>query len=492
MKKISIIVALKCTALLLLTGIAWSLESKQHLSQATSGVNELNALNNETTIKVSMKVFNIYNEKYGAGELDVHGVSYERDYVVLRPTEKFSDFLRENNFFSGSVEVVKPEMSTEGYLRPEEVLSKLRKLAVDYPNIVRLIDVGRSLEGREILGVEITDDFTIDKPVVSFNGMHHARELMTTEVVISIAEKLPAQYSTDVEVQKFLKDFRIVVVPQVNPDGNHLVYTKDNFWRKNARADSNNRIYGVDLNRNYPTAWRGCRGSSGRRNSQTYRGPSPVSEPETDAMINLFDKYRPVANISYHSYSELIIYPFGCAKIENKAKDVFQSIGEDMKFVIEDDRGRKNTYKVGAAPDVIYEADGTDLDTHWQEFGIISYTIELNSSSQGFQPAYDRWRDITVERQEEGWKQLIRSVSKNAVRFTTNVDLTYQFIDESGKSFAGDDSGHVFYAKAGNLNYRVLMPGKYMLKLYRGKSLVKESPVKIGDDIFDLGTIEIK
>lgn len=97
-----------------------------------------------------------------------------------------------------------------------------------------------------------------------------------------------------------------------------------------------------------------------------------------------------------------------------------------------------------------------------------------------------------MERQEEGWKQLIRSVSKNAVRFTTNVDLTYQFIDESGKSFAGDDSGHVFYAKAGNLNYRVLMPGKYMLKLYRGKSLVKESPVKIGDDIFDLGTIEIK
>ena len=133
--------------------------------------------------------------------------------------------------------------------------------------------------------------------------MHHARELMTTEVVMSIAEKITEQYKTDQFVTSMLRDFLIVVIPQVNPDGNNLVYTRDNLWRKNAWKNVRGSTIGVDLNRNYPIGWDLCNGSSGRQSSQTYRGPSPSSEPETVAMLELFDKYRPIANISYHAYS---------------------------------------------------------------------------------------------------------------------------------------------------------------------------------------------
>ena len=53
--------------------------------------------------------------------------------------------------------------------------------------------------------------------------------------------------------------------------------------------------------------------------------------------------------------------------------------------MIIDDSGKTNTYAVGTAPELLYQADGTDLDTHWQNFGTISYTFEVNARAQGFQ-----------------------------------------------------------------------------------------------------------
>ena len=72
----------------------------------------------------------------------------------------------------------------------------------------------------------------------------------------------------------------------LNVDGNNIVWTTDNMWRKNARGQGNN-VYGVDLNRNYSYAWNSCNGSSGSTSSETYRGASAASEPETQALMKL-------------------------------------------------------------------------------------------------------------------------------------------------------------------------------------------------------------
>lgn len=75
----------------------------------------------------------------------------------------------------------------------------------------------------------------------------------------------------------------VVIVPVVNPDGYAV------RRRRNAA--------GVDVNRNFPTAdW-----VPGNRRSRFYPGPSPASEPETRAVIEIVESTGPDRIISIHS-----------------------------------------------------------------------------------------------------------------------------------------------------------------------------------------------
>ncbi len=67
-------------------------------------------------------------------------------------------------------------------------------------------------------------------------------------------------------------------------------------------------VGGVDLNRNYDYAWEG--GSTNPR-SEIYKGPSPFSEPETQAIRDFVLEHDFTYAISFHSGVELILYPWG-------------------------------------------------------------------------------------------------------------------------------------------------------------------------------------
>ena len=83
----------------------------------------------------------------------------------------------------------------------------------------------------------------------------------------------------------------IHLILQSNPDGRKRAEAGI-LWRKNADnnfcANTNSR--GIDLNRNFPGqapyGWNCCGGSSGSACSDTFHGPGPGSEPETQAVRN--------------------------------------------------------------------------------------------------------------------------------------------------------------------------------------------------------------
>ena len=82
-------------------------------------------------------------------------------------------------------------------------------------------------------------------------------------------------------------------------------------------AQRGSSAVGTDLNRNWSLQWGCCGGSSGTFSSETYRGPSPFSAPETQRLRD-FVNSRVVggvqqirAAIDFHTYSELVLWPYG-------------------------------------------------------------------------------------------------------------------------------------------------------------------------------------
>jgi Zinc carboxypeptidase len=226
----------------------------------------------------------------------------------------------------------------------------LRQLAAQNPALVRLITLSRrSVEGREILGVEISDSVrsrTDGKPVFLMIGLHHAREWPSGELSIEFAIDLVENFGVSERVIELLRKVRVIVVPVLNVDGfeqsrkwGDLVPIVDDDGgeepgapdslgnlnkRKNCRvvdgratppggcdvASPDGFGVGVDLNRNYGWLW-GGRGASAALTETTYRGQSAFSEPETQAIRELVSSRHVTTLITNHTYSNLVLRPPG-------------------------------------------------------------------------------------------------------------------------------------------------------------------------------------
>jgi carboxypeptidase T len=370
------------------------------------------------------------------------------------------------------------------YKNPEEIEILVKNFNARFPDLTKLISIGKSLEGRDIWAIKISDNANVNEnsePAVLFNSMHHAREIMTPEVSIDIIEYLLTNYNSDPKVTSWVNETEIWVIPMFNVDGNNKMWNDDAWWRKNVRGG-----YGVDLNRNYPAGWGSCNGSSGSKRSQTYRGPNPASEPETQAMMGFIQKVRPVFDISYHSYSELVLYPYGCGKKRTQTKEIVETIGKKVAGLL--------NYEPGTPWELLYNADGGDIDWMYEAYQVIPYVIELNSSRQGFHPRYKKWRDKTVVRNRVGWQYLLDRVQQSGVRgmimlpsgqAINNFTLKVYKLDNGQKSFFQDYKGHTT-----GMYHLVLNPGKYEIEVHKDNKSIAKSIVNIKADL-EVNNIEV-
>ena len=334
----------------------------------------------------------------------------------------------------------------EDYKNPQEIQEFVQDIHARYPEITAVKSIGKTLEGRDIYAIKISDNPEIDEiePVVLVNAMHHAREVMTPEITTDMIEYLVTNYRSNDEVTKWIENNEIWVIPMFNLDGNNKMWNENSMWRKNTRNG-----HGVDINRNYPTGWNSCSGSSGSTFAQDYRGTAPGSEPETQAMMNFVASIKPVFNISYHSYSEIVIYPFGCRPRKTPAEESVMDIGAEI--------GRKINYKPGTAWELLYNADGGDIDWMYTEHQVIPYVIEVNSTGEGFHPDYAKWRNKTVQRNRPGWMHLLSRLEGASLQGTVG------------------NTGHktIKVFKAGSLtpfqNYKINPDGSFYIILKEGK-----------------------
>lgn len=188
------------------------------------------------------------------------------------------------------------------YSEPGGIRDELIATAGANPGLAKLVNVGKTVNGQDILAVKVTKSARTlpdgTRPAVLYAGAQHAREWITPEMVRRLLHFYLDGYGTNAEVTKLVDTTELWFLPVANPDGYDFTFTTDHrLWRKNLRDNNNDGVVnsrdGVDLNRNFAVNWGyDDEGSSPDPTSETFRGPDPMSEPETRALDRLFKNVR--------------------------------------------------------------------------------------------------------------------------------------------------------------------------------------------------------
>ncbi|MGQ4834658.1 MAG: M14 family zinc carboxypeptidase [Candidatus Asgardarchaeia archaeon] len=319
--------------------------------------------------------------------------------------------------------------SWKWYMNYTEFTNFLKEFESNYSNLVDLFSIGKTYQNRSIWAIRLTNENIVypNKTAILLVGEHHAREYISITVPLFIAYNLVQNYYKNKTIQTVLDYTEFYIIPSLNPDGYMEALTHNPWQRKNIHPidddgdgkvdedcpedvngdgiiglvytergweyegidnDNDGKINedwvgGVDLNRNYNFSWNyPPQGASNNPLDETYRGPAPFSELETQSFRNFISEK--IINegknftlaISYHSGTEAILYPWGYKEDPTPDNDTFIFIGNLLKNFTQYPLRQGYT---------LYPVSGEWGDWLYGTFNITSYTIEvyINRTEQG-------------------------------------------------------------------------------------------------------------
>ncbi len=285
-----------------------------------------------------------------------------------------------------------------GFRTYSQIVAYLDSLTMLYPTICSpKFSIGNSIQGRPQWVVKISSSPLSDNgtPEVFYNSLIHAREPVGAAALLNIMAHVLTNYGTDALATSLVNTRQLYFLPVFNPDGYaYNEQTNPNgsgMWRKNRRF--NNPSYGVDLNRNWGFDWGYDNyGSSPSPSSETFRGTGPFSELETQNVRAFIQAHHFVICENFHTYSNLVLWPYGQDRIYTAKDEFFQNLGDSM------------TQFNGYTPDVswtLYPTNGAADDWMWGDTitkqRIISVTTEIGGSGDGFWPPVSRHAALIAE-----------------------------------------------------------------------------------------------
>ncbi|MFD9881339.1 M14 family metallopeptidase [Streptomyces alboflavus] len=317
-----------------------------------------------------------------------------------------------------------------------EMNAEIDQRLQQYPNLMSKRVIGKTHQGRDIVAIKISDNVGTDEaePEVLFTHHQHAREHLTVEMALYLMRELGAGYSTDDRVKKIVDSREIWIVPDLNPDGGEYDIASGSYrsWRKNRQPNAGSANVGTDMNRNWNFKWGCCGGSSGSTGSETYRGPRAESAPEVKVVADFVrsrvvgGKQQIKAGIDFHTYSELILWPYGYTTADTAPgltqddRDAFAAVGRKM--------GASNGYTPEQSSD-LYITDGSIDDWLWGNQKIFGYTFEMYPRSAGGGGFYPP--DEVIERETSRNRDAVLQLLENADCMYRSIGKEQQYCSGS-------------------------------------------------------------
>lgn len=278
--------------------------------------------------------------------------------------------------------------SMGGYFTYQEMIDILDSMAIKYPELITVrtnIDTTKTLMGNSIFYVKLSDhpqENESGEPNILYTALHHAREPNSLSQMIYFLWYALENYGTDPIITKIINETQMYFVPCVNPDGyqaNQSTHPNGGgLWRKNLWRNQSGELKGVDLNRNYGHSWGyDDIGSSNNENSQTYRGQSAFSEPETRSIRQLCTNVDFAMALNYHTFGNFLIHPWGFSDQPTDKDSLFKAIGYVMNA--------ENQFVMGTGTETVgYVTNGDSDDWMYgaqdEKNAIYSFTPEVGPS----------------------------------------------------------------------------------------------------------------
>ncbi|XP_041045199.1 carboxypeptidase A6 [Carcharodon carcharias] len=272
-----------------------------------------------------------------------------------------------------------PLYSYEVYHSLEEIQSWMHQMNQSHSHLLHLFSIGKSYEGRPLFVLQLGKRSHSFKKAVWIDCGIHAREWIGPAFCQWFVKEAVQTYRNDPAMRRLLKQLYFYIMPVFNVDGYHYSWTTDRFWRKTRSNNTNFNCHGVDANRNWKVKWCG-EGASLHPCSDTYCGPMPESEPEVKAVATFLRKHKKQikAYISFHAYSQMLLYPYAY-------KDAFipnfrcvESVAFSAVNALYSAYGIK--YKYGPASSTLYVTSGSSMDWAYKHGIPYAFAFELRDT----------------------------------------------------------------------------------------------------------------
>ncbi|CAN9499007.1 unnamed protein product [Ophioblennius macclurei] len=309
--------------------------------------------------------------------LDTNGIEYsvmieDLQAMLDEEQEEMDSAARNAEFFSTD------SFDFTNYHTLSEIYSFQDMLVAENPGLVSKIVIGESYQGRDLNVLKFSTGGSNRRAIWIDTGIH-SREWVTQASGLWFAKKIVTDYGRDPTLTAILNQMDIFLEIVTNPDGYYYTHTSNRMWRKTRKPNSGSSCVGVDPNRNWDAGYGGT-GSSSNPCSETYRGPSVHSESEVKAIVEFVKSHNLKAFLSIHSYSQMLLYPYGYTNTPVKDQAELHSVAQKAVNALTSLYGTR--YEYGNTMEVIYQASGVTTDWSYKQGIKYSYTFELRDTGR--------------------------------------------------------------------------------------------------------------